>query len=324
MHKKKFLISIDTEGDNLWEWSRGKEITTENTKYLKRFQSLCDKYGFKPTYLTNYEMASDDAFLDFAEETMKYNGCEIGMHLHAWNSPPDYELTERKDGITSGCSYLIEYPESVMDEKIAFMTEYIEKRFGKKPITHRAGRWAMNGKYFAMLEKYGYRYDCSVTPRMNWGGAAGYTNGSRGSDYTNEPSVPYFVNGTGLVEIPVTVKENHRVYKDNVKTVKHKLGNIYRAMKGHGNIWLRPNGKNIENLVYLADKVAKSKDGYLMFMLHSSELMPGGSPTFETKESIEALYRDLDVLFEHISKEYEGMTVGDYGDLIREKIGRKQ
>ena len=48
---KKFLISIDTEGDNLWNWEYGKEITTENSLFVPRFQNLCEKYGFKPTYL---------------------------------------------------------------------------------------------------------------------------------------------------------------------------------------------------------------------------------------------------------------------------------
>jgi hypothetical protein len=62
---KNFLVSIDTEGDNLWKWCLGKPITTENAKYLPRFQELCEKYGFKPTYLTNYEMAKDPFFASY-------------------------------------------------------------------------------------------------------------------------------------------------------------------------------------------------------------------------------------------------------------------
>ena len=49
-----------------------------------------------------------------------------------------------------------------------------------------------------------------------------------------------------------------------------------------------------------------------MFMLHSSEMMPGGSPTFKTQESIEILYRDLERLFQHVSKNYEGITLREY------------
>ena len=50
--KRALLITIDTEGDRLW--SRPTTVETRNAEYLPRFQSLCERYGFKPTYLTNY------------------------------------------------------------------------------------------------------------------------------------------------------------------------------------------------------------------------------------------------------------------------------
>lgn len=48
-----FIITIDTEGDNLWQ--NHKYIATENVHFLPRFQTLCEKYLFKSVYLTNYE-----------------------------------------------------------------------------------------------------------------------------------------------------------------------------------------------------------------------------------------------------------------------------
>ena len=65
---KSFLISIDTEGDNLWAWKKGDIITTNNACFLERFQSLCNEFGFKPTYLTNYEMAKSQEFVKFAKK----------------------------------------------------------------------------------------------------------------------------------------------------------------------------------------------------------------------------------------------------------------
>ena len=55
MKKPAFIITIDTEGDNLWQNHR--VIKTENARYLARFQALCERFGFKPVWLTNYEMA---------------------------------------------------------------------------------------------------------------------------------------------------------------------------------------------------------------------------------------------------------------------------
>ena len=88
MKEKYFIITVDTEGDNLWSFTPGKAINTENAKYINRFQRLCDSFSFKPVYLTNYEMACSDIFVKESTEWLTTNRCEIGLHLHAWNNPP--------------------------------------------------------------------------------------------------------------------------------------------------------------------------------------------------------------------------------------------
>ncbi|MGH8641475.1 MAG: deacetylase, partial [Burkholderiales bacterium] len=82
MSETPFIITIDTEGDDLW--ARPREITTRNAEYLPRFQSLCERFGFKPVYLTNYEMAMSDVFVAFGRDVAARGAGEIGMHLHAW------------------------------------------------------------------------------------------------------------------------------------------------------------------------------------------------------------------------------------------------
>jgi hypothetical protein len=47
-------------------------------------------------------------------------------------------------------------------------------------------------------------------------------------------------------------------------------------------------------------------------MLHSSELMPGGSPTFTTEASIERLYDDLDALFSEASRSCVPATMTEF------------
>ena len=312
--KKKFLISIDTEGDNLWQWHVGEKITTENARFLPRFQELCEEYGFKPTYLTNYEMATDTDFINYFKQRNLSGMCEIGMHLHAWNSPPEYELPIRTD-VAPGAPYLIEYPEEIMLKKIGFMTKTIENRFEKKPVTHRAGRWATNPWYFSVLQQYGYKIDCSVTPGMDWSYASGQSPNSHGSDYTGFPNYPYIIEGTDIIEVPVTVRENHRLKIGKNAGIRTIIRKRREAKKGHGPLWLRPrsNRDNLLDLLYLVDVIKKEKRAeYLMFMLHSSEFMPGGSPTFKTEESIEMLYKNLKILFDTISKDFYGSTFSEY------------
>ena len=77
-------------------------------------------------------------------------------------------------------------------------------------------------------------------------------------------------------------------------------------------VWLRPNGNNLEEMLWLIEKYRQNNCDYLEFMIHSSELMPGGSPTFTTNASIEKLYRHLDILFEKIGNCYEGVSLKEY------------
>ena len=68
---KYFIITIDTEGDNLWRWKPGQEITTKNVRYLARFQELCSRYGFKPVWLSNWEMINDSSFVEFINKNVE-------------------------------------------------------------------------------------------------------------------------------------------------------------------------------------------------------------------------------------------------------------
>ena len=121
---KYFIITLDTEGDNAWD--RRSITTVENAKYLPRFQKLCDKYNFKPTYLTNYEMAKSKHFIELGKSIISDNRGEIGMHLHAWDSPPDYSLTDKD---WHHHPYLIEYPQDILIKKIKYMTTLLEDTF---------------------------------------------------------------------------------------------------------------------------------------------------------------------------------------------------
>lgn len=311
---KKFLISIDTEGDNLWKWKIGDRITTENSKYLPRFQELCEKYGFIPTYLTNLEMCEDKFFSEYFKLKADQNLCEIGMHLHAWNSPPDYNLSVRTD-VMPGAPFLVEYPTEIMSEKVNFLTERLENVFERKMLVHRAGRWAIDERYIKILAENGYKIDCSVTPSINWNKAAGQSPESMGTDFSQYSKQPYLWENSGVLEVPVTIRENHRLRSLKGCGIRKGLAKIIEAKNGYGPLWLRPRNskENLEDLLYLTDLIYnESKTDYLMFMLHSSEFMPGGSPSFPNNESIENLFSNLEILFEYISKKFIGVTFETY------------
>ena len=320
--KKYFIITIDTEGDNLWAWNGKDKIKTDNTLYLGRFQNLCNQYGFKPVWLTNYEMISDSRYVDFISSVVETGTGEIGMHLHAWNSPPFYELEHRKDGKT-GKPYLIEYPKEVMYEKIHLLSSLIQSRTGTKPVSHRAGRWATNQNYFELLMEEGYKVDCSVTPSINWANMPGYTSESCGTNYEKNKIGEFFINSSKsekqILEVPVSIKKTHSFIRPEETSAKGFIGSVYRAINGQS-IWLRPTRNNLNRMLWLANEELRSDGSYLMFMLHSSEFMPGGNPIFRNSTEIDNLYNMLEVLFSFISKTYIGITLEDFEEKIRKTV----
>lgn len=112
-----------------------------------------------------------------------------------------------------------------------------------------------------------------------------------------------------ILQIPPTIIST--AFSDRIqKTLRNPL-DIKRIMNER--VWLRPNGVNLDDMLYI---VEKTKDrNYIEFMLHSSELMPGGSPTFKSKRSVERLYSDLNCLFSEIKKERRGITLSEYAVL---------
>ncbi|AYA41546.1 deacetylase [Xenorhabdus nematophila] len=312
MTKPAFIITIDTEGDNLWQDS--VQISTENTQYLPRFQKLCEQFGFKPVWLTNYEMAMDDSYIEFAKDVISRNTGEIGMHLHAWNSPP---LTPLTDDDMHYKPYLIEYPKEQMRAKIDFMTHLLEDKLQTKMLSHRAGRWAFNQDYAQLLAEYGYQVDCSVTPKVDWRFTKGDPDGNGGTDYSHFPTHAYFMDlqdiskegCSSLLQVPMSIQYKH---SSIMNCIKQKYDQLRGKKRSPSVNWLRPKGGNVALMKKVIQQTLASGSDYIEFMLHSSEFMPGGSPTFKNEEQIEQLYQDLEELFAFIKPLAQGMTLAEY------------
>ncbi|MCL2310020.1 MAG: deacetylase [Proteobacteria bacterium] len=308
-----FIITIDTEGDNLW--TQHRRIATENARYLQRFQALCERFAFKPVYLTNFEMANDPVFQAFGRDVLRNGTGEIGTHVHAWNNPPLAPLTDDDDHHQP---YLIEYPDAMMREKFLVTHRLLEDTFQTPMVSHRAGRWAFDSRYAKLLAEYSYHSDCSVTPGISWCATKGAPDGQGGADYRAFPRHAYFldldhierVGHSTLLEVPMTTRLKHGAL---INVAKNAVAR-WRGKPGASSVvWLRPRGGNVVAMQKLATRVlAEPGADYLEFMLHSSEFMPGGSPTFQTAAHIEKLYADLETLFSWLATRCQGATLEEY------------
>jgi len=307
--KPRFLITIDTEGDD--QWRNTKDAPTKNSLFLPRFQELCEEFNLKPTYLTNYEMACCPEFQKLGRRILRYNTGEIGMHLHAWNSPPirSTSFEAGRHGML-----LTECSEQTMRQKIGYMTALLEDTFGVKPRSHRAGRWALDERYARLLAENGYEVDCSVTPGICWASEQGANKESR-LDYRGFRSYPYWLDLSNiaregqsrLLEIPVTIFSRHSWAWAGATFVRRALN---RFLPEH--TWLRPNGRNLRDMQCVVQRCVEEKRVHAQLMLHSSELMPGGSPIFDSKEKVTRLHDHLRLLFMQVVDQFQPATLTDF------------
>ena len=326
--KPFFLITIDVEGDNLW--SKHRKITTRNADFLPRFQSLCESFGLKPTYLTDYEMANSPAFQDLGRDVIKNKTGEIGMHLHAWNTPPIEPLTEDDYDYVP---YLIDYPRDIIKEKITYLKKLLEDNFKVKIVSHRSGRWAFNETYAQILAEHGFKVDCSVTPHVSWKFYKGAPNGDGGTDYTHFPENCYFLDlndiskpgNSSLLEVPLTIFSKEKPILD----LYHKKVN--QTFKNHSIarkvlIRLMPNvmwfrlgyySNTAKDLLNMINQSLIEKRTYVEFMMHSFDLMPGINPSYPKERHINDLYKDLKLLFNEVSKYFRSATLAEFYDHMK-------
>lgn len=207
------------------------------------------------------------------------------------------------------CGYITEFPSEIMEQKVVLLKKLLSDNFGLPITSNRSGRWATNSEYFQILKRSGILVDCSVTPQLDLSNNVGYSIDC-GNDYRRVSYLPYEIV-PGLLEVPMTTR---RIHSPIGVTVKNRIRNVIKGKE----LWLRPINA-YDDIIRLVDIVESKGDcDYLEFMIHSSELMPGGSPYFKDARAVEEMYTDMNKLFSYLSKKgYVGIGLTEYGLLKR-------
>jgi len=317
----KVIITVDTEADNQWE----RDIfTTENINYIPRFQDLCNRYNLKPTYLCTYEIVKNEKFDRILKDYQERGIAEIGAHLHPWTNPPfeDYPL-----GDEGSHPYPSELSPEIFSRKMKVLTDIIHLKTGLSPISYRSGRWGLSAAHIPILLDLGYKVDCSVTPFISWKNYIGREKG--GPNFRGAPNEPYFLGYTDvrkegkskLLEVPVTILFTNSLIRNNKfllnQFIKYNKTLTYRILDRIFRLspqWFRPYPyMTAGNLINVYRVASRQKLPVIEMVLHSSELMPGCSPSNQTLVSIEKLYAKLEKLFKFISKNNgQGVTLKEF------------
>jgi len=319
----KLIITVDTERDN--EWDRPDRTSLENIKWLPRFQELCQKYGFKPTYLVTYEVASDPVSVRILKAWQEASQAEIGAHLHPWTTPPFIKERAWEDKTHR---FPHELSDDEMKSKLSILTQAIIDNFGIRPKSFRAGRWGFDARLARELIRQNYIVDCSVTPKVSWKKNMGDPAAKGGPDFRFFRSDPYFLDThdiskaghSSLLEVPMTILFTGWFKKENIllqnivlripdSFIKKVINRLLFRLK-----WFRifPNSTP-GDFKRLYRSAKKNNLPVLEFMIHSSELMPGGSPYAKTREQLEKTYYNLEKMLGFLKKQgVKGTTLSEF------------
>ena len=329
----RFIITVDTEEDN--QWTKQPIVSTKNAEYIPKFQKMAEKFGLKPTYLVTYGMSRNEKLQNYLSRKVEEGLAEVGAHLHPWANPPYSELfyEESRDHPMPH-----ELSPREFREKISMLVSSIKEGFGTTPISYRAGRWGFDETNVEALLESGIRVDSSVTPNISWRHLTGIPGGKGGMNYLHAPCKPYFLDrnditregSSQLLEVPVTVLFTRFPFKHS-----HLLRNYFRTHRetiliraldrmGFGPHWLRPYPHyTSRTLIQVYRTVKELNLSVAVMMLHSSELMPGGSPYYPDRTSVERLYMKLRELFGYVERDgVKGMTLGEFAGECREILRR--
>ena len=186
-------VIIDTEIEFDWSQPFARDnvsVSAMEMQYLA--QEILTSYGFKPTYVIDYPIATQPSSIAVLQSFLANGRCLIGSHLHPWVTPPFDEP------VTAFNSYPGNLDPRLERRKLESLTTAIVETFGIQPTIYKAGRYGIGPGTADTLLALGYEIDMSVVPHTDFGSDGG-------PDFRGYPDRPYwFGERAQLLEIPMS------------------------------------------------------------------------------------------------------------------------
>ena len=305
-------LTVDVEED-MPNWRITDPITVSNVQALPRLAELCSRHGARPTYLCTYPAVTQASSAAILRDLHERGDCEIGTHLHAWNTPPFHAVPGRKGDERGHTYYQFELGAEQFRSKLVVLHAAITDLTGTPPLSFRAGRFGIDAATLRELIPLGYEVDSSVTPLSE-------DRADRGPDFRSAPQYPYRpshddVGKRGspqIIEIPVSVGLTRRLPAAlqnayvRLPKITHMRGLLSRDYLGLVDFaWLYPARFDLDLMLGAARTLVAGGAPILNIFLHSSELVHGQSLRVHDRASVEQVFKRLDGLLAACLREFD-------------------
>jgi hypothetical protein len=304
-----------------------EDISVQNVREQISLQTMFDKYGVRPIYLTDYAVASQADGYEPLRDVVASGRCEIGAHLQSWETPPFVEeLGDRT-------SFNHNLPGWLQKEKLLRLTEAIATNIGVQPTAYRGGRYGIGEEIAWILEALNYQIDLTVLPGID-------LRVNHGPDFRTTFNQPYwFGRNCNLLEIPLTAgffgplsgsstissSLYHLVSRPQLLNLH--LPGLFARLGLFERITLTPEGISLEELKRLTRVFIRRGHRVFVFSYHSSSLIPGNTPyvrsTADLAQFIARIEAYFDFFFDHTGG--VAMTPTEFRTMVlrREGLVRK-
>ena len=291
---RRVAVFVDTEEEFDWNKPHSRdERSTGAAESLPIIQKRLRSYGVKPVYLIDHPIASDPRCVATLREFQETGDCTIGTQLHPWVNPPFEEEVNRANSFPGNL------PAALERAKLVRLTDLIERAFDRRPTVYRAGRYGVGPNTAALLADLGYQADVSVRASFNY-------SGEGGPNFSRIRPIPYLIEGTGLVEIPLTAGYVGalRAYGGSLFGAAGRVPRLRGVLARAGllgRVALTPEGMPLAEAREVVDRLLD--DGLRLFSIsfHSPSVEPGNTPYVRNARDLDLFYAWWDGIFDHMA-----------------------
>lgn len=258
-------LTVDVEESFNWHKSSFEHGSISDVEDIKLFHHQCVEMGVSPIYLITYRILEDSGFTQFFKLKQQLGECELGIHLHSWNTPP-----VSAEEPTFQCAL----PVSLERQKLINLADKFKSVFGYRPTIHRAGRYGIDFESYRALAELGIQVDLSP---------------SSGFDFSEKggPSFTHLTNNVfGLDDYPHLMC----LPVPSISFLRgpdwlHRYTSVLKKYLRSQPVRLTPEGNSVDRMKRITQSLIKQGTKDIVITIHSTSFSQGANPYTQDENS---------------------------------------